>query len=98
MRKDISCEIYVLVLYCLLCSKQIVTQSLSLSLPLLQTYPELIPFVNVCVQMMERVYQVQVQFSGGEVSPELMASTAEATAKSFAGSAQLNVRIACHAS
>ena len=40
--------------------------------------------------MMERVYQVQVQFSGGEVPTELMASTAEATAKSFAGGAQVS--------
>ena len=43
--------------------------------------------------MMERMYQVQVQFASGEVSPELMASMAEAATKIFTGEAQLNVSV-----
>lgn len=39
-----------------------------------KTYPELFPFIDVCIKMMERVYKVQVQVA------EPLAATTAATA------------------
>lgn len=43
----------------------------------LKTYPELFPFIDVCIKMMERVYKVQVQ-----VAEPLAAMTAATAAMS----------------
>ena len=36
--------------------------------PSLQTFPEIIPFIEVCVKMMEQVYNVPVDIDGGVTS------------------------------
>ena len=51
----------------------------------LQTFPEIIPYINVCINLMEQIYSVKVAAGEGGASGDALVPGTESTAQEASG-------------